>query len=590
MFLSLALNYMNVHGNWNTITDIRKKLLAAHNVPEILDIIIAEIEKSEFTGLSAEAVEAVLKSVFCSRAGLTAAELTALAGITGTEEEVTSAWIVMENNLQLLLVLRSGVFNFSHDYVRQAVHARYFARAGEAGAETEVHKALCEYFMGQASSAAAAEGSTRAMKELTYHQHKAGIRPSVMVVARIRPFGTNERERQRAFTGDVCKIESSKHITVADLDNKKRCKFSFDCALDSRDPKSKTYRSQEDVFKLCCDGVIAQQAVEGYNSSILAYGQTGSGKTYSMFGQPGDRGLIYRVLQQLMGSLREATQSSADWDYSVSVSMVEVKSSGGGRKGDETLADLLDHSSSAGSAGEVRLKEKPRKKRAEADEGQGTQVANDIEILTPSRGQARLQNITRFEALEAIMEEGYRRRATRGHQLNDQSSRSHCIFTVCVFKQPKAPRPGSEPEFHAKINLVDLAGSERGKKTFLQQGGTGTTSAAAKEAISINSSLSALNACIEAVAHKKPFVPYRNSKLTRILQDTLGGTAKTVFLATVSPCAEDRQETLSTLGFAALAKQMTATKDEAIKQQEEQEAEEEELADDWPGRRDRNIQ
>jgi hypothetical protein len=274
MFLSLMLSHINVHGAWNTVKTIRDRLLEARNVPALLNIIIGEIEASEYTfkaGGSSEAVATVLKTIFCSRAGLNAAELIALTGFTGKPDDVSMAWLQMENNLQQLLVLRGGVYNFSHDYVRQAVEARYFS---SKAAEKEVHVLLCDFFLKQSDQAGStSEGSTRAMKELTYHQHKAGIRPSVMVVARIRPFGTNERERQSTVSNDVCKVEGSRVVNIADLESKKTCKFSFDCALDSRDAKSKVYKSQEDVFKLTCEGVIAQQAIAGFNSSVMAYGQ-----------------------------------------------------------------------------------------------------------------------------------------------------------------------------------------------------------------------------------------------------------------------------------------------------------------------------
>ena len=151
------------------------------------------------------------------------------------------------------------------------------------------------------------------------------------------------------------------------------------------------------------------------------------------------------------------------------------------------------------------------------------------------------------------MLKGYSNRTKTAHSMNDFSSRSHCLFSILVKQEFKK----EQKVINSKINICDLAGSERIKKTNV----SGVQLA---EAISTNTSLSVLNSCIRSLTDKSAtYIPYRHSRLTWLLQDTLGGTAKTVVLGTISPSASEYSETLLTLNYIKLAKQMTPSKLEA---------------------------
>nr|XP_056712628.1 kinesin-like protein KIF16B isoform X2 [Euleptes europaea] len=301
--------------------------------------------------------------------------------------------------------------------------------------------------------------------------------------------------------------------------------FTYDFSYFSADAKSPTYASQEMVFKdLGMD--VLKSAFEGYNACIFAYGQTGSGKSYTMMGNAGDAGLIPRICEGLFNRINEKTRWN-EASFRTEVSYLEIYN--------ERVRDLLRRKSS--KTNNLRIREHPK---------EGPYVEDLSKHL--------VQN---YCDVEELMEAGNINRTTAATGMNDVSSRSHAIFTI-NFTQAKfdAEMPC---ETVSKIHLVDLAGSERADAT-------GATGVRLKEGGNINKSLVTLGNVISALADlsqdaanslakkKQVFVPYRDSVLTWLLKDSLGGNSKTIMIATISPADVNYGETLSTLRYANRAK------------------------------------
>ncbi|XP_011875631.1 PREDICTED: osmotic avoidance abnormal protein 3-like [Vollenhovia emeryi] len=320
---------------------------------------------------------------------------------------------------------------------------------------------------------------------------------SVKVAVRCRPISQKELQQgcQNVVTIDpltkLCTLENGASGKV----------YQFDAAFS---PSATTESVYEDV-----GSVIVEAVLEGYNGTVFAYGQTGCGKSFTM------RGFIERALEHLF----EATSTaSSETRYLALLSYLEIYN--------ERLRDLLQD-----DTGEtLTLKEDPTK---------GIYVAGG------------LREVTVKDATEcaALVQQGDQRRAAAATKMNAASSRSHAVLTLSLEaiaindddKRGNAIRRG-------RLHLVDLAGSER-------QARTGATGDRLKEAASINLSLSALGNVISALAAGNGrHVPYRDSKLTRLLRDSLGGNARTLMIACVSPSDVDAEETLSTLRYAARAR------------------------------------
>uniref|UniRef100_A0A2K6RTI1 Kinesin family member 16B n=1 Tax=Rhinopithecus roxellana TaxID=61622 RepID=A0A2K6RTI1_RHIRO len=301
--------------------------------------------------------------------------------------------------------------------------------------------------------------------------------------------------------------------------------FTYDFSFYSADTKSPDYVSQEMVFKTLGTDVV-KSAFEGYNACVFAYGQTGSGKSYTMMGNSGDSGLIPRICEGLFSQINETTR----WDeasFRTEVSYLEIYN--------ERVRDLLRRKSS--KTFNLRVREHPK---------EGPYVEDLSKHL--------VQN---YADVEELMDAGNINRTTAATGMNDVSSRSHAIFTI---KFTQAKFDSEMPcETVSKIHLVDLAGSERADAT-------GATGVRLKEGGNINKSLVTLGNVISALADlsqdaantlakKKPvFVPYRDSVLTWLLKDSLGGNSKTIMIATISPADVNYGETLSTLRYANRAK------------------------------------
>ncbi|KAG1715697.1 hypothetical protein ID866_1460 [Astraeus odoratus] len=282
---------------------------------------------------------------------------------------------------------------------------------------------------------------------------------------------------------------------------------------------------------------LLDEVLMGYNCTLFAYGQTGTGKTYTMqgdltptlMGNPSAQaGMIPRVLFRLFHQLETSAQ-----DYSVKISFVELYN--------EELRDLLANELSA-PAGSTQ----PMGKGGPADNQGGLKIFDDA-----SKKGVLIQGLEEIPVKDAkdalaLLTKGSHRRQIAATKFNDHSSRSHSVFSITVHTK-ETSTIGDDLLKVGKLNLVDLAGSEN-------IGRSGAENKRAREAGMINQSLLTLGRVINALVDRSPHVPYRESKLTRLLQDSLGGRTKTCIIATVSPARSNMEETLSTLDYAIRAK------------------------------------
>ncbi|XP_075619114.1 chromosome-associated kinesin KIF4A isoform X2 [Balearica regulorum gibbericeps] len=278
---------------------------------------------------------------------------------------------------------------------------------------------------------------------------------------------------------------------------------------------------QEEVFNTAVAPLI-RGIFKGYNATVLAYGQTGSGKTYSMGGtytanqehEP-SVGVIPRVIKLLF----KEKEQRQDWEFVLKVSYLEIYN--------EDILDLLCPSRERSS--QISIREDPK---------EGIKIVGLTE-----------RNVTCAQDTVSCLEQGNNSRTVASTAMNSQSSRSHAIFTICVDQKKKNDKNSN---FHSKLHLVDLAGSERQKKTKAEGDRL-------KEGININRGLLCLGNVISALGDenkKGGFVPYRDSKLTRLLQDSLGGNSHTLMIACVSPADSNLEETLNTLRYADRARKI----------------------------------
>ncbi|KAL0137502.1 P-loop containing nucleoside triphosphate hydrolase protein [Mucor lusitanicus] len=281
--------------------------------------------------------------------------------------------------------------------------------------------------------------------------------------------------------------------------------YSFDRVFRPEETQAEVYK---DVAEPILNDVLA-----GYSCTIFAYGQTGTGKTYTMEGDltevEGGYGKNAGIIPRTIHNLFEKLPSESH----VTVSMLELYN--------EELRDLLSASDNQKS---LRIFEENGSAKVNCQEYHISSVARGIDI----------------------MKIGVRKRMTAATNCNEHSSRSHCIFTLNVHTT-KQTEKGEAVMSTGKLNLVDLAGSENNRNA-------GSENMRAREAASINRSLLTLGRVINSLVDKTPHIPYRESKLTRILKDSLGGNTKTCIIATVAPAIQNQEEIRSTLDYASHAK------------------------------------
>ncbi|KAL2498234.1 Kinesin-like protein FRA1 [Abeliophyllum distichum] len=317
--------------------------------------------------------------------------------------------------------------------------------------------------------------------------------------------------------------------------------FTFDHVYGSTGSPSSTMYEE-------CVSPLVEGLFQGYNATVLAYGQTGSGKTYTMGTSLRDgceTGLIPKVMNALFSKIETLKH---EIEFQLHISFIEIHK--------EEVRDLLDLSSASksetanGHAGKVTIPGKPPIQIRETSDG----------VITLAGSTER--SVKTLKEMSDCLEQGSLCRATGSTNMNNQSSRSHAIFTITV-EQMRRLHPGvssddnlndcmTEEYLCAKLHLVDLAGSERAKRT-------GSDGLRFKEGVHINRGLLALGNVISALGDEKKrkegvHVPYRDSKLTRLLQDSLGGNSRTVMIACISPADINAEETLNTLKYANRAR------------------------------------
>ncbi|XP_068190294.1 kinesin-like protein KIF3B isoform X1 [Antennarius striatus] len=331
---------------------------------------------------------------------------------------------------------------------------------------------------------------------------------SIKVVVRCRPM--NKKELAANFERVVSVDVKLGQIIVRNPKDASASEppkvFTFDSVYDWNSKQLDLY---DETFRPLVDSVLL-----GFNGTIFAYGQTGTGKTYTMEGDrldPERRGVIPNSFDHIFTHISR----SQNQQYLVSASYLEIYQ--------EEIRDLLSQDQSC----RLQLRERP---------DTGVYVKELLSIVTKS-----------VREIEEIMNVGNKNRSVGATNMNEQSSRSHAIFVIKV----ECSELGVDGENHirvGKLNLVDLAGSERQTKT-------GSQGERLKEATKINLSLSALGNVISALVDgRSSHIPYRDSKLTRLLQDSLGGNARTVMVANIGPASYNVEETLTTLRYSNRAK------------------------------------
>ncbi|XP_055020941.1 kinesin-like protein KIF1A [Boleophthalmus pectinirostris] len=351
---------------------------------------------------------------------------------------------------------------------------------------------------------------------------------SVKVAVRVRPFNSREISRE-----SKCIIQMSGNTTT--IINPKQAKdnksFNFDYSYWSHTtPEDVNYASQMLVYKDIGEEMLLH-AFEGYNVCIFAYGQTGAGKSYTMMGKQDvkdQQGIIPLMCEDLFSKINENTDNSLS--YSVEVSYMEIYC--------ERVRDLLNPK----NKGNLRVREHP--------------------LLGPYVEDLSKLAVTSYNDIQDLMDSGNKARTVAATNMNETSSRSHAVFNIIFTQRRHDADTDNVSEKVSKISLVDLAGSERADST----GAKGTR---LKEGANINKSLTTLGKVISALAevdsgpnkNKKKkkvesFIPYRDSVLTWLLRENLGGNSRTAMVAALSPADINYDETLSTLRYADRAKQI----------------------------------
>lgn len=352
---------------------------------------------------------------------------------------------------------------------------------------------------------------------------------NIKVVVRVRPFNNRELDRSAKC---IVQMQGAQTILHPPPEAEDRLRkggkggaevqrtFKFDKSYWSFDKSDSTYAGQDNLFGDL--GVpLLDNAFQGYNNCIFAYGQTGSGKSYSMMGYGEEAGVIPRICRDMFERI-DGLQSDRHLTCTVEVSYLEIYN--------ERVRDLLNPA----NKGNLRVREHP---------STGPYVEDLAKLAVRS-----------FSEIENLMDEGNKARTVAATNMNETSSRSHAVFTLTLTQKRHDTETNMDTEKVAKISLVDLAGSERATST-------GATGARLKEGAEINRSLSTLGRVIAALADlssgKKGLkVPYRDSVLTWLLKDSLGGNSMTAMIAAISPADINFEETLSTLRYADSAKRI----------------------------------
>ncbi|OCT85297.1 kinesin-like protein KIF14 [Xenopus laevis] len=343
---------------------------------------------------------------------------------------------------------------------------------------------------------------------------------AVTVAVRVRPFSkreVNEKTVQVVFM-------NGQETTVQHPDSKQNYSFCYDFSFWSFEKSHPGFVGQGLMYEKLAVPLL-EWSLLGYNTCLFAYGQTGSGKSYTMMGFDGEPGIIPRFCSDLFSRIQATMQQKLS--FHLEMSYFEVYN--------EKIHDLLIFKAENGQ------KKQPLKVREHPVSG-------------PYVEDLSMNVVSSFQDIQSWLELGNKQRATAATGMNDKSSRSHSVFTL-VMTQTKTEYVDGQEHDHrrtSRINLVDLAGSERCSTAQ-------TSGERLKEGVSINKSLLTLGKVISALSEnsqtrKKTFIPYRESVLTWLLKESLGGNSKTAMIATISPAATNVEETLSTLRYAKQAR------------------------------------
>ncbi|XP_076908537.1 kinesin-like protein KIN-5C [Bidens hawaiensis] len=352
-------------------------------------------------------------------------------------------------------------------------------------------------------------------------RHDKGV--NVQVLLRCRPF-SNDELRNNAPQVVTCddyqrEVKVSQNIAGKLTDRV----FTFDKVFGPT-------AHQKDLYEQAVIPIV-KEVLDGFNCTIFAYGQTGTGKTYTMEGDckrsksgpngelPSGAGVISRSVKQIFDTLE-----GQNAEYSVKVTFLELYN--------EEITDLL----APEEISKVCIEDKQKKLLPLMEDGKGGVLVKGLEE----------EIVTSASEIFTLLERGSAKRRTAETLLNKQSSRSHSLFSITIHIKESTPE-GEELIKCGKLNLVDLAGSENISRSGAREG-------RAREAGEINKSLLTLGRVINALVEHLGHIPYRDSKLTRLLRDSLGGRTKTCIIATVSPAVHCLEETLSTLDYAHRAK------------------------------------
>ncbi|XP_027145659.1 kinesin-like protein KIF14 isoform X1 [Larimichthys crocea] len=343
---------------------------------------------------------------------------------------------------------------------------------------------------------------------------------AVTVAVRVRPF--NAREKAEKALQVI--FMNGQETVVQHPDSKQSYSFTYDfsfCSVDECDP---TFASQQTVYETLAKPLLLR-AFEGFNTCLFAYGQTGSGKSYTMMGFGEEEGVIPRFCDELFSRL--SSMENKEVNCHVEMSYFEVYN--------EKIHDLLvarDEPNQRSTP--LRVREHP--------------------VHGPYVADLSANIVSSYNDIQGWLKLGNKQRATAATGMNDKSSRSHSVFTLVMTQTQTEFVEGEEHEHSitSRINLVDLAGSERCNSAQ-------TSGDRLREGASINKSLLTLGKVISALAEqalsrKKVFIPYRESVLTWLLKESLGGNSKTAMIATLSPAGSNVEESLSTLRYAQQAR------------------------------------
>ncbi|EPS70409.1 hypothetical protein M569_04350, partial [Genlisea aurea] len=413
--------------------------------------------------------------------------------IEGQVKEKTKWFSSLRDMTQKLKILKMDHFRLVEE------EASFFQQmmTDMEGVRSAFHSRLSEHLRSQEDIGLRFVQVEKQRKQL--YNRLMEIKGNIRVFCRCRPLNAEEIEAEASTAVDFDCFEGRRdgEITLKSNGMPKKT-FKFDAVfLPEAD--------QAEVFEETAP--LADSVLDGYNVCIFAYGQTGTGKTFTMEGTAEARGVNYRTLEKLFHIIDERKTT---FRYHVSVSVLEIYN--------EQIRDLLVASASATKKLEVK---------------QGVDGGHHV----PGLVEARVDSVSE---VWKVLQRGSHGRTVGLTNANEHSSRSHCMHCVMV----KAENLINGESTRSKLWLVDLAGSERIDKAQVQ-------GERLRETQNINRSLSALGDVISALANKSPHIPYRNSKLTHLLQDSLGGNSKALMFVQISPNEDDLNETLCSLNFAS---------------------------------------